>query len=171
MLTADHVKDQETMKISEEIVNFFEQQDGVMVATIDPRGRIHASIKGIVGVEDSDKFYLVDLYLYRTFCNLKKKPIISLIAVDGHRFKGYCLQGRAKIIPREKIDKVILEEWDKRVLQRISKRISKSVRTGQKSKKQYEAHLPVHPKYLIEVHVHSVINLAPPTEWKKSCDA
>lgn len=159
------------MKISDDIIKFFEQQGGVIVSTLDPRGRIHASIKGIVGIRNSEKIFLVDLYLYRTFCNLKKHPTISLTAIDDHRFKGYCLQGKAKIIPREKIRKQILEEWEKRVLQRISKRISRSVRSGRKSKKHYEAHLPIHPKYLIEVRVTNVINLAPPAQWKNSCDA
>lgn len=159
------------MKISDDIIRFFEQQGGVIVSTINPRGRIHASIKGLVCIKNSEKIFLVDLYLYRTFCNLKKHPVISLTAMDEHRFKGYCLQGKAKIIPREKINKHILEEWEKKVLQRISKRISASVRSGQKSKRHYEAHLPIHPKYLIEVRILNVINLAPPTEWKKSCDA
>ena len=150
------------MKLDQDIINFFEKQDSVIVSTIDAEGRIHCSVKGIVEAQDKSKILLVDLYLYRTFRNLKKNPAVSLTAVDDHTFKGYTLQGIAEIIPRDKMHERIFEDWEKRVVQRISKRISKSVKAGLKSHKHHEAHLPAHPKYLISVTVENVIDLCPP---------
>ncbi|MDP8266186.1 MAG: pyridoxamine 5'-phosphate oxidase family protein [Candidatus Aceula meridiana] len=157
------------MKLSKDIINFFEKQGGVVVATLDSKGRIHSSVKGVVSVKGTGKIFLIDLYLYRTFCNLKKNPTISLTAVDEHLFKGYSLQGKAKIIPLVKIKEAILEEWEKKVASRITTRVAKSVRMGKKSHKHHEAHLPVAPKYLIEVSVSNIINLSPPATWKQKC--
>jgi uncharacterized pyridoxamine 5'-phosphate oxidase family protein len=150
------------MRIDQEIINFFEKQDSVIISTIDPAGCIHCSIKGIVEAQADSKIFLVDLYLYRTFQNLKKNPTVSITAVDEHLFKGYTLQGVAEIVPRDKINEEIFEAWERRVIGRISKRVTKSVKTGLKSSKHHEAHLPVHPKYLISVTVNNIIDLRPP---------
>jgi uncharacterized pyridoxamine 5'-phosphate oxidase family protein len=155
------------MTLSDEVVRFFEKQGGVLVCTLDDRKRIHCSVKGIVKIGDEGKLFLIDLYLYKTFRNLKKNPAISITAVDEHHFKGYTLQGKAKIIPREEIKKEILEEWERRVVHRISKRVIKSVQTGAKSKRHFEADLPTRPKYAIEVKIDNVIDLSPPNLWAK----
>ncbi|MDD3375462.1 MAG: pyridoxamine 5'-phosphate oxidase family protein [Candidatus Omnitrophica bacterium] len=154
------------MKLSKEIIDFFEKNHAVVVSTIDQKGAIHCSVKGLVGIGKTNKLFLTDLYLYRTFQNLKKNPVISVTALDEQRFKGYTLQGKAKIIQRSEIKKDIFNEWESRVVQRITKRIQKSVSTGSKSKKQFEAHLPIEPKYFIEVKIDNVIDLAPPSKNK-----
>jgi len=150
------------MNINKDIINFFEKQDTVVVSTIDADGRIHCSVKGIIEAQESDKIFLVDLYLRQTVKNLKKNPMISLTAIDEHFFKGYTLQGEAEIIPRDKMHERIFQEWEKRVIARISKRVIRSVKTGLKSSVHHEAHLPVHPKYLISVTVKNIVDLAPP---------
>ncbi|HOD11687.1 MAG TPA: pyridoxamine 5'-phosphate oxidase family protein [Candidatus Omnitrophota bacterium] len=150
------------MRIDKEIINFFESQDSVIVSTLDEKGCIHCSIKGIISAESPDNLFLIDLYLYRTFRNLKRNPMISITAFDDHLFKGYTLQGQAEIITRDQLHEKIFEEWEKRVVHRISKRIARSVQAGFKSRKHHEAHLPLHPKYLIKVNVENVVDLAPP---------
>jgi len=157
------------MKLSDDVIRFFEKQGGVIVSTLNDKGKIHCSVKGVVSVKGGGKIFLIDLYLYRTFCNLRSNPMISLTAIDEHQFKGYSLQGKARIIPRAKIKKETLEQWEKKVAQRITKRVARSVKTGTKSHRHHEAHLPVQPKYLIEVSVNNVINLSPPATWKQKC--
>ncbi|MDP8264785.1 MAG: pyridoxamine 5'-phosphate oxidase family protein [Candidatus Aceula lacicola] len=155
------------MKLPKEIVQFFEKSHAVIVSTLNEKGAIHCSVKGLVGVGKKDKLFLTDLYLYRTFCNLKKNPTISVTALDEHAFKGYVLQGKAKIIPKSEIKKEILDQWEARVVQRITKRVQRSVSIGAKSKKHFEAHLPIDPKYLIEVKIDNIIDLSPPTRKTK----
>jgi hypothetical protein len=150
------------MRINQDIITFFEKQDTVIVSTIDPTGCIHCSVKGIVGIKKSTKIFLVDLYFYHTFANLKKNPTISITAVDERLFKGYTLQGQAKIISRDKIHEKVFQEWENRVVRRISKRVVDSVKLGLKSKEHHEAQLPIHPRYLIEITVKNIVDLAPP---------
>lgn len=154
------------MKIDKDIIHFFEKQDMVIVSTIDAQGRIHCSVKGIISTDSDEKILLVDLYLYCTFRNLKKNPTISITAIDEHLFKGYTLQGEAEIIERDRMHESIFEEWERRVVVRISKRITRSVKAGMKSSHHHEAQLPLHPKYLISITVKNVVDLAPPHREK-----
>jgi len=157
------------MHIDKDIIKFFEKQDTVIVSTIDSAGRIHCSVKGIISAESNEYIFLIDLYLYRTFRNLKKNPVISITALDEHLFKGYTLQGEAEIIHRDKMHESVFEEWERRVVLRISKRVARNVSRGIKADTHHEAHLPVHPQYLIKVSVKNIIDLKPPsTERIKS---
>jgi hypothetical protein len=155
------------MNIPEDVIKFFEKQGHVIVSTIDPRKRIHCSVKGMVRIGPKGQLLLIDLYLYRTFQNLKKNSTISITALNERLFKGYTLQGQARIIPRAEISQEIYEEWERHVIRRISKRVANSVKSGSRSKQHFEADLPVEPKYLIEVKVVKIVDLAPPTQWKK----
>lgn len=147
-------------KLSDEIIYFLEKQGFVIVCTLDAGGGIHCSAKGIVGIEKEGKVFLIDLYLAKTFNNLKNDPSISITAVDGHQFVGYTLKGIAKIVEREKIKDHIMEKWEEKVIQRISKRVLKNLKEEKTGLHHPEASFP-HPKYLIEVDVEEVIDLAP----------
>ncbi|MFA5271643.1 MAG: pyridoxamine 5'-phosphate oxidase family protein, partial [Candidatus Omnitrophota bacterium] len=137
-------------ELSNDIVNFLEKQGFVIVSTNDPSGSIHCAAKGIVGIEEKGKVYLIDLYKAKTFENLQKDPTISITAVDEHLFTGYTLKGKAKIVDRNKIKGHIIKAWEERVIQRISKRLIKSLKDYKKSRNHPEAKFP-HPQYLIEV--------------------
>lgn len=147
-------------ELSLEVVNFLEKQGFAIVSTLDSRGGIHCAAKGIVGIEKKGKVYLIDLYNANTFKNLQKRPVISITAVDEHLFSGYTLKGKAKIIAREKIEEHIIKKWEERVIKRISKRLIRNLRDDKKSFHHPEARFP-HPKYLIEVDVEAVVDLAP----------
>ncbi len=153
-------------ELSTDIVNFLEKQGFAIVSTLDFSGSIHCSAKGIVGLEKKGKIYLIDLYKAKTFENLKKNPTISITAVDEHLFIGYTLKGKAKIVEREKIKKHIIKAWEERVIQRISKRLIRSLKDYKKSGQHPEAKFP-HPQYLIEIDVDDVIDLTP-SHLKKS---
>jgi uncharacterized pyridoxamine 5'-phosphate oxidase family protein len=136
------------------------KQGYVIVATLDDMGRIHCSAKGIVGLEAEGRIYLIDLYKARTYKNLANNPIVSLTFVNEHQFAGYTLQGKAKIVEREDIADHIIEEWEEKVIQRISQRLIKNLQEGKQVAAHPEAAFP-HPKYLIEVDVENIIDLAP----------
>ena len=121
---------------------------------------IHCSAKGIVGIDEEGKVYLIDLYRANTFNNLKRDSTISITAVDEHQFMGYTLKGRARITEREKIEDHIINNWEERVIQRVSDRVIKNIKEEQKDSYQPEALFP-QPQYLIEMEVDEVVNLTP----------
>ena len=156
------------MVLAEDVVNFLDEEGLGAVSTIDESGRIHGSIKEFLGVEPEGRVYLIDLYTNRTFRNLKRNPNISVTVINEQRFRGYTLQGTAKIIPREQIDSQAMRQREEKIINRISKRVIHNVKKDMQSKAQFESELPIHPKYLIEVDIEKVIDLSPPSFNKKS---
>jgi uncharacterized pyridoxamine 5'-phosphate oxidase family protein len=146
--------------IDPDIVQFFHNQHFTIISTIDKKGYPHNSCKGVVEIDESGKVYLLDLYMARTYENLKDNPAISITAVDEHKFIGYCLKGKAKIVQKNKIAKRILKLWEDKVISRISHRLLKNMH-GEKGRKAHpEALLPA-PTYLIAVDVDEIIDLIP----------
>jgi len=148
------------MRLSKEIVNLLQKQGFVVVSTLDSSGGIHCSAKGIAGIEEQGRVYLIDLYRARTFDNLTKNPAISITAVDERQFSGFTLKGKASIIEREKIKSHIIKSWEDKVIQRVSKRVIQDVQADKKSSRHPEAAFP-HPQYLIEMQVEEAIDLTP----------
>jgi uncharacterized pyridoxamine 5'-phosphate oxidase family protein len=146
------------MRMPQEIVSFLQKQGFVIVSTLDKKGNIHNSAKGIVDIKD-DKIYLIDLYGKRTFLNLKNNPKISITAIDERKFFGFTLKGKAKVL-KGKIKKEILRKWEKNVVKRILKRVIRSVKEEKKSTSQQEAGFPL-PKHLIEMEVEEIVDLVP----------
>lgn len=146
--------------ISPEIVEFFHNQRFTIISTIDKNGYPHNACKGIVEIDKDGKVYLLDLYLARTYENLKNNHRISITAVDEHKFVGYCLKGKAKIIPSDKVDKRVLKLWENKINSRISHRLLKNMQGEKGHSSHPEALLPT-PAYLIEVDVNEVVDLMP----------
>jgi len=147
-------------KLSRDQMNLLQRQGFVMVATLDSRNKINCSAKGIVGIEE-DKVFIIDLYKGITYKNLARNSTVSIDAIDEHSFSGVTIQGKAKIVLREKIEDHIIKKWENSIIRRISSRVIKSVQTSVKSRKHFEVDLPKHPKYLIEIDVEKVIDLSP----------
>jgi general stress protein 26 len=147
-------------ELAPEIIHFFHNQGFVIVSTIDKKGGIHNSCKGIVRVEPEGKVYLLDVYRAMTFQNLKQNPHISITAVDEHRFKGYCLKGSAKTIALDKLNPDILTVWEERVTSRITQRVLRNVRGEKGHPSHPEVKLPK-PEYLILMEVEKVVDLTP----------
>jgi uncharacterized pyridoxamine 5'-phosphate oxidase family protein len=147
-------------KLGEEVVLFFRNQRFVIVSTVDADGTPHASCKGIVEVDEKGWVYLLDLYSKKTFENLLRNPNISLTSVDEHAFLGYCLKGRAKIVPIRKLKHDILSLWEEKINSRISHRIIKNVRGEKGHSRHPEASLP-DPEYVIVVRVKEAVDLTP----------
>ena len=142
----------------ESILNFFKKQSFVIVSTLDKNKRIHSVAKGIAKIEDK-KIYIMDLYRANTFNNLKRNPIISITAIDEEAFAGYTLKGKGKIIEKEKIKKEFLEEWEKRVIHRVSNRLIKNLKK-ETLRHHPEVKLP-YPEYMIEFKIEEIIDLRP----------
>jgi len=131
-----------------------------MVSTLDSNGSIHCSAKGIVDIDQKGRLYLIDLYLAKTFNNLKKNPVVSITAVNEHEFTGYTLKGKAKIVEKAKIKGHLLSKWEEKVISRVSTRLIKNIKKDQGSLTHPESRFP-EPQYLIEVDIEEVIDLSP----------
>lgn len=147
-------------KLSEEIIRFFQNQGFVIVSTIDEDGGIHNSCKGIVKIDSGGQIYLLDLYKAKTLENLKNNSNVSITAVDEHKFQGYCLKGKAKIVETENLKSDIVALWDNKITARATKRVIKNIHEEKGSPGHPEILLPK-PEYLIEVRVKEIVNLTP----------
>ena len=148
------------IKLPREIISFFQGQGCVIVSTIDRDGFPHNSCKGIVKINYDGSVYLLDLYRRKTYGNLKANPHMSITAVDEHKFKGYCLKGKAEIMATGKIGKDLLEAWEERVTGRITRRLLKNIREEKGHSRHPEVLLPK-PEYMIAVAVEEIIDFTP----------
>ncbi len=149
------------VRLSDDIISFFQKQHFVVVSTICRRsGRPHNSCKGIVKVNKAGRIYLLDVYKWQTYGNLKQDPKISITAVDEHRFKGWCLGGKAKIVPGSRLRPDIIKAWEAKVAGRISHRLLKNMKEERGHQRHPESQLP-RPEYMIVVEVEEIIDLTP----------
>lgn len=147
-------------RLSNDIVQFFRNQGCVIVSTIDKNGFPHSACKGIVKINHKGRIYLFDLYRAKTYENLRRNANISITAVDEHRFKGYCLKGKAKIIAGSKFDSQIITAWESRIASRLTQRLLKNIREEKGHPRHPEALLPK-PEYLIVMDVGEAVDLTP----------
>lgn len=148
------------IRLSNEVVSFFLNAGFVIVSTIDRRGRPHNACKGIVKINTKGAIYLLDLYLKDTYKNLKNKPYLAITAVDEHRFKGYCIKGKAKILEGKKLRPELLKAWEERIASRLTQRLLKNIREEKGHPGHPEALLPK-PEYIIFLDAQEVIDLTP----------
>jgi predicted pyridoxine 5'-phosphate oxidase superfamily flavin-nucleotide-binding protein len=147
-------------KLSAEIVQFFQSQNFTVVTTIDKDGSPHNSCKGIIKISKSGKVYLLDLYMQKTYENLKQNPRMSITAVDEHRFKGYCLKGKARLVSQETLSPRIIAAWEEKITSRITQRLIKNMLEKKGHPRHPEALFP-QPAYMIVMEVKDVIDLTP----------
>ena len=146
-------------ELTRSVVNLLYNQGFVIVSTIDPKGGIHCSAKGIVDV-DKNKVYLVDLYKAVTFSNLKLNPTVTITVVDEAEFIGFALKGTAAIVERKDLEGRIVKKWEQRLVGRISKRVIKNIKKDKGSSLHPESRFP-QPQYLIQVEVKEAVDLTP----------
>jgi uncharacterized pyridoxamine 5'-phosphate oxidase family protein len=146
--------------IDPDIVRFFQKQRFTVISTIDKKGYPHNACKGIVEISGSGKVYLLDLYMAKTYENLKNNPAVSITAVDEHKFIGYCIKGKAKIVPKNKVNKRVLKLWESNITSRISHRLLKNI-AGEKGHVTHPEVLLPKPAYLIEVIIDEIVDLVP----------
>ena len=157
----------DTKALKQNIVYLLKKQGFVIVSSLNKDGSMHSAAKGVVGIEERGRIFLIDLYRKRTYHNLKINPMVTVTFVDEHKFEGYALQGTAKIVEKKDIAGSIIAEWEDKVIQRISKRMIRNLQNGNASSHHPEASFP-HPKQLIEIDVEKIIDLAPAQLKKRS---
>ena len=147
-------------RLNDDIVQFFRSQGAVIVNTLDRDGSIHSSCKGAVKIDKVGLVYLLDLYRGKTYENLKHNNNLTITAVDEHKFIGYCLKGKARLMPQERIRSKVIAAWEEKITGRISRRLIKNIRDEKGHPKHPEALLP-RPKYLIVMKVEEIVDLTP----------
>lgn len=147
-------------RLTADVAQFFNKQNFVIVSTTDRKGSLHSACKGIVKIYKKGEIHLLDLYKGRTFENLRYNPNISVTAADEHKFEGYTLKGKAKIIEIEEIKSHVLKAWEKKMANRITQRIVKNIRGEIGHPRHPEALFPK-PKYLIAMKIDEIIDLTP----------
>lgn len=147
-------------KLTEDIINFFQNQGFVIVSTIGKNSLPHNSCKGIAKISSSGRVYLIDLYKAATYRNLLRNPRMSITAVDEHKFSGYCLKGKAHIVPAETLSVKIRKIWEDKIASRVTKRVLRNIRGEKSHPKHPEALLPK-PEYMIAADIEEVVDLTP----------
>lgn len=147
-------------KLSNEVVQFLRDQGFVIVSTLDRKGFPHNSCKGIVEITPAGKIYLLDLYRGITSGNLARNQRLSITAVDEHRFRGYSLKGKGRLVHDEQLKAALVKAWEDRITSRVTQRILKNI-SGQKGHPRHPEVLMPHPKYLIAMEPEEVIDLRP----------
>jgi general stress protein 26 len=142
------------------IVDFLQLQGFVIISSLDEQGFPHNSCKGIVKIDKRGEIYLIDVYHGLTCQNIERQPKISISAVDEHKFMGYCLKGKARVMPDDKISHEIIKSWEDNITSRIAKRLLKNLAEEKSHSHHPEASLPS-PKHLISVTVEDIVDLAP----------
>jgi len=146
--------------LPKKICDFLNTHRFVIVSTIDTHGKPHNSCKGIIKITSKGVIYLLDLYRAQTLKNLSDNRNISVTAVDEHKFVGYCIKGRARVVRKGELTSEILKAWEDRVTQRITQRILRNMR-GEKGHTSHPEALLPDPKYLIAVKVSEIVDLTP----------
>ncbi len=147
-------------KLTQEIIKFFRDQSFVIVSTIDNNGAIHNAAKGIITLSPNGRVYLLDVYSKKTRDNLARNSRISITAIDEHKFKGYCLKGKASILEHAKFSLQVLKAWDEKITGRITRRLLRNISGEKGHLKHPEAHLPK-PAYMIVMIVEDIVDLTP----------
>ncbi len=148
------------LALNEDIVHFFHEQGCVIVSTIDSLGYPYTACKSIVEINPSGTLFLLDLYMGKTYANLKINPHTCLTAIDEHKFKGFNLKGIARIVPKKDIPERILELWESKIISRVTKRLLRNIHEEKGHPRHPEVLLP-HPAYMIAVDVEEIIDLTP----------
>jgi general stress protein 26 len=142
------------------IADFLQLQGFVIISSIDEQGFPHNACKGIVKIDKRGEIYLIDVYHGLTCQNIKRQPKISISAVDEHKFMGYCLKGKARVMPDDEISHEIIKSWEDNITSRLAKRLLKNLSEERSRSHHPEASLP-EPKHLISVVVDEIVDLAP----------
>jgi uncharacterized pyridoxamine 5'-phosphate oxidase family protein len=148
------------MKIPESVIQFLENQGCVIVSTIDRKGFAHSSCKGIVKISSSGEIYLLDVYHAETYKNLMRNPRVSITAINEHKFSGYCLKGRAKLLGEEKMPPEMIKAWEDRITSRLTQRLLRNIHEEKGHASHPEISLPK-PRYMIVMDVEDIVDLTP----------
>jgi len=147
-------------QIPEEAVDFLRAQSFVVVSSIDGNGFPHNSAKAIVKIDSLGEIYLIDAYHGVTSKNINRNSKASISAIDEHNFIGYCLKGKARILPNDKISREAIKTWEDNITTRLAKRLIKNLAGDKGHRHHPEASLP-QPKHIIAIEIEEIVDLSP----------
>lgn len=148
-------------QLSESIIQFLQKQGCVAVTSIDAAGFPHSSCKAIVRIDKAGSIYLLDAYRGKTLENLRNNPRASVTSFDEHKFAGYCLKGRARILFREELAPEIIRAWEERITSRLTQRLLHNIRGEAKGHPAHPEALLPRPEHMIVIEVEEVVDLTP----------
>lgn len=147
-------------EITAVITDFLHTQSFVIISSIDKHGFPHSSCKDIARIDPRGRVYLLDAYYGVTAENIKRNPQVSISVVDEHKFIGYCLKGKARVMLDNNISQEIIKRWEDKITSRLAKRLLRNL-SGDKGHGHHpEASLPF-PKHIIIIEVEEIVDLAP----------
>jgi len=141
------------------VIDFLRTQGFVIISSIDKNGFPHSSCKDIVKINPAGEVYLMDVYLGLTGKNIAGNPQVNISAVDEHKFVGYCLKGKARMIRDGMISQEMIKTWEDNITSRLAKRLLKNLVQDKGQGHHPEASLP-RPKHLILLEVEEIVDLA-----------
>jgi general stress protein 26 len=147
-------------RLSKTLIHFLQKQGCVVVTTVSAGGLLHSSCKGIVSIDPRGHVYLFDLYLAKTFANLKHDNRISITAVDEHSFIGYTLSGAGRIVEKDAVAPHILKAWEDKITERLTTRVVRNLQEKKGHPRHPEILMP-RPQYLIILDVEEIVDLRP----------
>jgi len=147
--------------LNEEVIRFFQKQGCVILSSIDSRGFPHSACKGIVKINQDGSIYLLDAYRGQTLQNLKSNSSVNVTAFDEHKFIGYCLKGKARLLFKKELSAEIIKAWEDRITDRLTQRLLKNIRGEAKGQLRHPEVLLPDPEHMIVVAVEEVIDLTP----------
>jgi len=148
------------MQIPENVINFLTNQGFVIISTIDEKGYAHSACKDIIKVTVEGKVFLLDVYHAETYKNLVRNPHVSITAVNEHKFSGYCLKGKGRLVSKEELTTDIFKAWEDRIAGRLAQRLLRNIHEEKGHRAHPEALLP-DPKYMIEIGIEEIVDLTP----------
>ena len=147
-------------QIPAQVIDFLNAQSFVIVSSLDKSGFPHSSCKNIVKIDPSGMIYLIDVYYGLTAENIKANPRINISAVDEHKFMGYCLKGKARVMLDDEISQDFIKSWEDNITSRLTQRLLRNLAQDKSHNHHPEASLPK-PKHLIILDVEEIVDLAP----------
>ena len=148
------------MNIPDDVENLLQKEHFIVISSLYKDKTVHTSAKGVIKVDLKGKIFILDLYKGKTYHNIKRNPHVTLTAINERNFRGYSIEGRAKIVRKETVPKSALKLWEEKITKRIARRIISHVKDERMERDIPEASFPL-PKYLIEVSVNKIVDLAP----------
>jgi len=92
------------VKISDEIVSLIAREGNVVVvASIDSLGIPNISPRYVMMILDDEKLVFVDVYMNKTFSNIKRWPKVAAAVVDKVNRGGFQLKGDVEEITDQNV--------------------------------------------------------------------
>ncbi len=133
------------VRISSDIKNMIEEQDFIVLGTVDKYGIPNVSPRSTFHVT-SKAVYWFELFKHKSFSNFQDEPWVSVSVFDKSNLTGYQLKGKVSIVQ----DKEEFFFADQRISNRLEKQKKKKI--IQKTKNQNYKIIKFTPKIIYSLN-------------------